>query len=241
MFRNANQMVVKVRHPWRKWLVAALVVVGVPLGGWSLFDYGRSRAGFDSAAAAKQQAELKEVVANLQVANESFRQEAVTKEQSKDIDRQAYAEISQNLVSLQEEILGLKEEVAFYRGIVAPENSSAGVRVQSLRVAANGQPRGFTYKLVLTQMDKDSKPAKGSVNILLQGIKDKAPAEFAVDQLAGKDNAAYRFQFKYFDKSEGDIILPEAFMPTRVVVEVTTESPKRTRVESVYSWQEVTL
>lgn len=241
MFRNSNQMVVKVHQPWRKWLVIALVVLGVPLGGWGLFDYGRSRAGFDSAEAAHRLAESREAVAGLRAANQALHQQLATMAQAKEIDRKAYDEINQDLITLQEEILELKEEVEFYRGIVSPEHASAGVRVQSLRLSANGQTRGYTYKLVLTQIDKDAKTTKGWANIRLQGLQDKTPAEFSVAKLAGQDDAGYKFQFKYFDKSEGDIVLPEKFLPTRVVVEINTDAPKRARVESVYPWQDVAL
>lgn len=237
---DARQLIVKAHQPWRRWLVLTLLVLGLPVAGWGLFDYGRTRAGFDSAEAGRRQVELQGALDRFRDTNEALRQQVVTLEQAKEIDRKAYAEINQNLVSLQGEILELKEEVAFYRGIVSPDKAGmSGVRVQSLQLRANGLPRGFTYKLVLTQLDKEAKTVKGSVRIRLQGLKNNAPIEIPMARLAGRDGDNFNFKFKYFDKQEGDIILPDVFVPTRVVVEVVTESPKSAHSEAAYTWQEV--
>lgn len=241
MFRDARQLVVKAYRPWRKWLTLAVLVIGVPVLAWALFDYGRHRAGYDSGEAGRRLAEAQATATELRELNETLRQRLVTMEQARRIDKQAYAEINADLVALQEEVLELKEEVAFYRGIVSPEQAAEGVRVQSLRLAASGTARAYSYKLILTQMDKAAKPVKGSAKIVVQGLKDQAPAEFSLGELAGQAGGSYKFQFKYFDKSEGDIILPEGFVPTRVVVEVLTDVPRRSRAERSYAWQEVAL
>lgn len=216
-----------------------LALVGLPSFAWGLFDYGRARAGFDSAEAGRREAELQVALEGAREANETLRQQVVTLEQAREIDRQAYAEINQTLVFLQDEILELKEEVAFYRGIVSPDKAGmSGVRVQSLQLSANGQPRGYSFKLVLTQLDKEARAVKGSVRIWLQGLKGNTPADLSMARLAGRADD-FNFKFKYFDKQEGDLILPDAFVPTRVVVEVVTESPKSARSEAVYAWQEI--
>lgn len=240
MFRNARQWVVKVHRPWRKRLMLAALVLGLPLVLWGVFDYGRYRAGFDSGEAGRLRAELLGTIQSLRETNESLRQQTVTMERARDIDRQAYAEVDSNLVTLQKEVLDLKEEVAFYRAIVAPNQTAAGVRVQSLQLKANGGNRGYSYKLVLTRMGADAKPAKGRAKIVVQGLLGQTQSEFSLDKLTGQNGNDYLFQFKYFDESEGDLVLPESFVPTRVVVEVLTESPTRNRSEAVYSWKELT-
>ncbi len=217
----------------------AALVLGLPLVLWGVFDYGRYRAGFDSGEAGRMRADLLDTIQSLRETNELLRQQTVTMERARDIDRQAYAEVDTNLVTLQKEVLDLKEEVAFYRSIVAPNKAVSGVRVQSLQLKANGGNRGYSYKLVLAQMGADAKPAKGRAKIVVQGLLGQTQSEFSLDK-AGQSSAGYFFQFKYFDESEGDLVLPEAFVPTRVVVEVLTESPTRDRSEAVYSWRELT-
>ena len=56
--------------------------------------------------------------------------------------------------------------------------------------------------------------------------------------MAGRD-AVGKFHFKYFGELEGDISLPADFVPTRVVVHVSVESPKHSAVDEVFAWQDI--
>lgn len=238
MFRRAKQLVVTTYHPWRKWVVLAVLVMSLPLGGWELFDYGRSRAGFDSEAAAQKRHELQNDIDSLRDNNESLSQQLANLERGREIDQQAYAEVKSSLESMQNEISELKEEVAFYRGIAAPQQAAQGVRIQHLQIGGNGGARGYSYKLVLVQTVKDAQITRGLVTLKVQGLLDQAQKEYSFGASAG-EGAKGKFQFKYFGQTEGDIVLPVNFVPTRVVVHVTVESPKRSEVEQVFAWRDV--
>lgn len=239
MFGRAKQLVVTSYHPWRKWVFLAVMAVSLPLGAWGLFDYGRARAGFDSDAASRERSVLLTSIEGLQEGNDALRQQVATLKQAGEIDKQAYADVNASLEAMQTEILELKEEVAFYRGIVAPQESSQGVRVQSLQLIGNGGERGYSYKLVLVQATKDASVARGEVKVMVHGVSDQTPTEYTFEELSGKTAQGEKFRFKYFEKTEGDIVLPENFIPTRVVVHVTVDSPKQTEVEAVYAWQDL--
>jgi hypothetical protein len=238
MFRRAKQLVVTAYHPWRTLAVLAVLAVSLPLGAWGLFDYGRSRAGFDSQSAARERHALQGTVDGLQSDNDSLRQQLANLERAREIDQQAYAEIKSSLESMQDEISELKEEVAFYRGIAAPQQAAQGVRIQNLQISGNGGNRGYSYKLVLVQMDKDARVTRGTVKLTVQGVLDQAQKEYSFGELAGQDGEG-KFHFKYFGETDGDIILPVGFIPTRVVVHVTVESPNRSDVEQVFAWQDI--
>ena len=238
MFRSDKQLVVTAYHPWRKWVVVGVLLVAVPLGAWSLFDYGRSRAGFDSVTASREQHKLQSHIKALQESNGLLSQQLANLEREKQVDQQAYAEIKSSLESMQNEISELKEEVAFYRGIAAPQDAAQGVRIQNLQLSSNDSERGYSYKLVLVQMTKGKRETRGEVKLTVQGLLNQVQKEYSFGELAGRD-AVGKFQFKYFGQTEGDIILPADFIPTRVVVHVTVEEPKRSDVEEVFAWQDI--
>ena len=239
MIRRDKQLVVTSYHPWRKWVVVAVLVVSVPFGAWELFDYGRSRAGFDSQEASKQRQALQNAIEGLQEGNEALHQQLANKERAVEIDKQAYADINATLESMQNEISELKEEVAFYRGIAAPQNAAQGVQVQKLQLISNGGERGYSYKLVLVQTTKDASITRGAVKLTVQGLLDQAQKEYSFGELSGKNADQEKFHFKYFGKTEGDIILPADFIPTRVVVHVMVDTPKQSEVDAVFAWQDV--
>jgi hypothetical protein len=238
MSRSAKQLVVTAYHPWRKRLVLVLLVIAVPLTAWSLFDYGRYRAGFDSQAASREQYKLQSNIEVLQKSNGSLSQQLANLERERQVDQQAYAKIKSSLESMQNEISELKEEVAFYRGIAAPQDAAQGVRIQNLQLTGNGSKRGYSYKLVLVQMTKEKRETRGIVEFTVQGLLNQVQKEYSFRELGGR-NGVGKFQFKYFGQTEGDIILPADFIPTRVVVHVSVKSPKRSEVKEVFAWQDI--
>jgi len=237
-FRSTKQLVVTAHHPWRKWVITGVLLVAVPLGAWSLFNYGRSRAGFDSVAASHEQHKLRSSIKTLQESNSLLSQQVADLEREKQVDQQAYAKIKSSLESMEDEISELKEEVAFYRGIAAPQDAAQGVRIQNLQLSGNDSVRGYSYKLVLVQMTKGRRVTRGKVKLTVQGLMNQTQKEYSFGELSGQD-AVGKFQFKYFGQTEGDIILPADFIPTRVVVHVTVESPKHSEVEEVFAWQDI--
>ncbi|MEJ2566003.1 MAG: hypothetical protein P8141_08555 [Gammaproteobacteria bacterium] len=238
MFRSTKQLVVTAHQPWRKWVVLAVLAVAVPLGAWGLYSYGLYRAGFDSLSALREQHELRSHISVLEKSNGDLSQQVANLEREKQVDQRAYADIKASLESMQDEISELKEEVAFYRGIAAPQDAAQGVRIQGLQLSGNGSERGYSYKLVLVQMTKGRRVTRGTIKLTAQGVLNKVQKEYSFGELAGK-NAIGKFHFKYFGEMEGDIILPADFNPTRVVVHVKVESPKHSEVEKVYAWQDI--
>jgi hypothetical protein len=238
MSRSAKQLVVTAYHPWRKRVIWVMLALAVPLGAWGLFDYGRYRAGFDSFAATREHHKLQSSIDVLQKSNGTLSQQLADLEREKQVDQQAYAKIQSSLESMQNEISELKEEVAFYRGIAAPQDASQGIRIQNLQLSGNGSERGYSYKLVLVQVTKKKRETSGTITLTVQGLLHQVQKEYSFGELSGRSRGG-NFKFKYFGQTEGDIILPADFIPTRVVVHVSVRSPKRSEVKEVFAWQDI--
>lgn len=226
-------LVVRQHQPW-KLLVLAIAFAGViAVAGWGLFYYGQSTAGEDFVALQQEKKVLQENIARMLDENQELREQKAVLEHGGNIEKQAYDQVNTSLRTLQDEILELKEEVAFYRSIVAPKESSKGLRIQSFKLEENGQERGYRYKLVLTQVIKNNKVTRGTVSIVVEGLQSDKPTKFKLGAITALKKNTLSFKFKYFQNIEGDVQLPIGFIPSRVKLSIASN---RTNIDKTFDW-----
>jgi hypothetical protein len=168
------QLKVKHHNPWKTRVFILLGALALGVGGWSLFDYGRYQAGYDSHESDLERLRLVALVDELQDDIELLREQKAQLERAAQIERQAYNELDTNLKVLQGEILELKEELAFYRGIVSPKEASRGLHLQRFSLESNGL-RSYRYTVVLTQVLKNDGLARGRVKLFIEGQQGNEP------------------------------------------------------------------
>lgn len=231
-----SRLVVTPHRPWRLRLVIGGLVLVAVLSGWGLFEYGRYRAGFDALSAQQEQGVLNRQNAELQQEIVALREEKAILERSIQIDRQAYKALEGTVGGLQAEISEYKSELAFYRGIVSPKDSQQGLRVETFEIAANGVENGFRYKLVLTQVLKSDRLARGRATFEVEGLQDGQNKTLLLHEVSAEATKFFNFNFKYFQNFEGDLTLPNGFIPLRVVVKVDPASGSADKVEKIVEW-----
>jgi len=139
-------------------------------------------------------------------------------EQGRKVDAVAIQEVKVSLKEQQQEILELREGIAFYRGIVSPSEAKTGILIQRFELTPLAEKGLFHYRLVLTQVLKNERVAKGKVEVRLLGVLDGRSHQLSLSEVSDISNKAMKFRFKYFQLFEGDLILPEAFSPHTVEV-----------------------
>jgi len=230
-------LVVKAYHPWRSRLVAALLLVVVALLAWALFEYGRFSAGYDSIKAREEHQALQKLTDKLEDQISTLREEKAVLERDAQIKHKAYDELDTTLKVLQGEILELKEELAFYRGIVSPRDAARGLHLQRFKVEPNGKPRGFRYKVILTQVLKEDRTARGRLLLDIEGLQSNETKVLSLQDVTEKRIKELEFNFRYFQNMEGDIQLPQGFKPQRVTIKlIPRNSSSQDPVEKTFDW-----
>ena len=229
-------LVVKSHHPWKYRILLALALVGLSLVGWSIFEYGRFSAGYDSVEATHEHKVLLDHVDELEEQIEKLREEKAVLERAAQIERKAYDELDTTLKVLQAEILELKEELAFYRGIVSPKDAAHGLHLQRFRIEPSGRPRGYRYKVILTQVLNDDSTARGVIRINIEGMQQSEPRVLSLNQVSEKNVKELEYRFKYFQNVEGEIQLPESFNPQRVTISVIPSQRGQDAFEKTFDW-----
>ena len=141
--------------------------------------------------------------------------------------------IKEELYQKEREIADLTEEVYFYRSVVAPEDNLPAVDIFSLRLGRLDGDRAYWVDLVVRRTT-DNTVVKGRVALFLRGWRDGE--EQTLDASLALDNEG-RLSFKYFQRLEGRLYLPERFNPEWVLVRV--ENKKLGNVEKTYRWSDL--
>lgn len=230
-------LIVKAHTPWKTRILLAMILVVSVLAGWALFEYGRFSAGYDSIEVGQEHRVLLSHVDDLEGQIENLREEKAVLERAAQIERKAYDELDTTLKVLQAEILELKEELAFYRGIVSPRDAAQGLHLQRFKIEANGKPRGYRYKVILTQVLKNDRTARGSIRISIAGQSGNETKVLSLREVTEKSVKELEYRFKYFQNLEGDIQLPVGFKPQRITVSLLPKGARGEElIEKTFDW-----
>jgi hypothetical protein len=179
-------------------------------------------------------------ISELESRNNRLVQENAHLEGGSKIEREAYQQANQELIRLQQELLAQKEELVFYRGIVAPSQAALGVNLQSFEVRRKSSQNEYSYKLILTKSGKSTKKVSGNTELLIRGESNGNVSELKlVDLLLEKADKGTKFAFRYFQVFEGDIVLPEGFEPFEVKIGIKPTTKKVKAFSETISWTEV--
>ena len=207
-----------VYQPVQLWLMSAiLVVVLVTLGYW-LYRHGLLSAGTELVEAKRSEAQLSEQLDGSLQANRELKQQLAILERSSEIDRRAALEVRDQFAELNKELLELGKELDFYRGIVSPMDNKSGLNIQRFELLPAATERVYVYRLMLTQVRRNERYARGTVEMDVEGVRDGAVRVLPFARLASGDARSLKFKFRYFQEFTGELRVPEGFEPQRVTV-----------------------
>ncbi|MEC9362255.1 MAG: DUF6776 family protein [Sinimarinibacterium flocculans] len=240
------RIVVARQRPW--WLKPALIGGGgflLALGAWGLYLYTRASTVSDFEHARLEVEQLREerrgLTRDLRMAREQIREleeQVAYVERSQQIDTEACNEVRASLGDLQAEASDLREQLAFYRGIVAPEQSRAGVRVYEFKMQPAATPDRYAYELVLIQSVRHDKRVAGRIDLELVGERGNAEVRLPwADVSVGDTVPNLVFSLKYFEEFAGEIAVPRNFEPVRVTVTLVPEGNGSPRVDESFDWE----
>lgn len=223
-------------RPWKVWLGLALLIALMAV----FFYLGKSYQSHQLDHLLLERETLFSRIAELETRNHNLVQKNAHLDGSSKIERDAYELANQELARLQQELLTQKEELVFYQGIVSPKDAALGVNLQSFEMRKKNNQNQYSYKMILTKSGKSTKKISGGAKVVIRGEKGGSVNELKMSDLAienpGKDT---RFAFKYFQVFEGDIALPEGFVPFEVEIAIKPTTKKVESFSETISWANV--
>jgi hypothetical protein len=234
------QLIIRAHSPWKFWSKWFLLLIVLSAVSWAMFALGQFSAGHFNQSLQQEQTRLQEKLYRLGRENSELREKYAVLERTAQVDKESYSGINDNMKKLQNELLELKEQVAFYRGIVAPTEAASGLLIRDLKVASLGEDNGYHFKLVITQVMKNEYLVRGRVEVLIDGLQDGKQKQLTLSQLSEGKLANLKMEFKYFQNIEGDIVLPADFVPSSVMVDLIPSGKGRTRIKKNFEWADIT-
>ncbi|KAB8173339.1 hypothetical protein FKV24_014335 [Lysobacter maris] len=212
----------------------AAVLLSLLFGGWGLWrvvspasDDIRSRLAASEAQRSRLQSEVDEL-----------RQKVTTLGRSDQISRDANRDVQNTLAERDEEIAGLRADVAFYERLVGATGQRRGLSVHAIRM----QPQSDTawhFTTTLTQNLNRGAVSSGRLSLAIEGTRDGRRQTLDWDGLRqGEQAPGLDYSFKYFQQVEGDVFLPGGFTPVRVTVRLQPRSGAA--VEQSFTWADAT-
>jgi len=242
---QGSRVVIKAYRPRLRWALIAAGTAVLAMSAWGLYSYTRATTvvDFERAKTERDQllAERRELTGKLRDSHAevgSLKDQIVYLQRSQEIDQQACASVKSSLTGLQEEVSDLQEQVAFYRGIVSPDASRAGVRIYEFKVAPTATAGVYRFDLVLIQSVRHDKRIAGRIEVALQGTAGGQTQAHRLSDLTISGEKNLVFSFKYFEEFGGEFRLPDGFHPSRALVDVVPDggAPK---IEDEYDWSKI--
>lgn len=156
-------------------------------------------------------------------------------ERSEQVAKAALADVQQIVREREEEIDGLRADLAFYGRLVGGDKRE-GLAVHSLRIQQVKDSQAWNFKATLTQNFKRGEQTTGRLTLSVEGVADGKLQTLAWDALSqGQESSGIDYAFKYFQQVGGTIMLPVGFMANRLLVRADGDGG---RVEQEFSWKD---
>jgi len=151
---------------------------------------------------------------------------------SEQVAKAALGDLQKSLRDRDEEIDGLRADLAFYGRLLGGKRE--GLAVHALRVTPVPGSRAWNFVATLTQNFKRGDETSGHLSLAVEGVVAGKLETVDWKELAqGGNVSGIAYAFKYFEQVRGTMMFPDGFTPNRVVVHAEGDGA---RAEQSFAW-----
>lgn len=237
-----KRLVVQEHAPWRQWVWIGVFSAIFGIGSYALYSYTVSRLPYEweelEIERAKLEGERKDLARQIRQLKDENRQQAekiVSLERGVEIEKESAKELHNSLRDMQEELAEQEEQLAFYRGIVSPDQSKVGVRIYDFEVRESGEAGLYLFNLMLIQAVRHENSVSGEASVEIRGMQGGSEKRLPLSQISVAREGRLEFSFRYFQDMSGAFRLPKGFKPSAVHIKVNANSSGAV-VEQDFQW-----
>ncbi|MEB0012864.1 hypothetical protein QN379_02305 [Glaciimonas sp. Gout2] len=206
-------MSVKSHFPWPLKIVSLVVMIGVAvaLTFW-VYESGRKSAGAHMSAAESTRtvSELKSQVVELSAERDRFSSVVNASESQSNIAQATQVQLSKQIATLEANNAKLKEDLAFFEGLLPTATGGDGIAIQRLSLQLMS-PTQLRYRALIMQGGKVGRDFIGDVQIIVTlTVRGKSVVlSFPEQNTNTVEKAGFQLDFKYYQRVDGVLTLPD--------------------------------
>ena len=231
-------MVVVPYRPMRRFILLSLAVLLLVGGTVGAYKAGHRNGVVQGNTDQLNQTQMIAELADLVEANSVLRSQVALLDRSSVMDQQTNDEVQGTILGLREQVAQLEQDVLVYRQVMSKDLENVGLVVGQMDIEATELPNRFSYKLVMRQEEStDDSYLSGFVNVGLVGTRDQEKLEIPLRDLSqDEDQLDIRLRFKSFQNIEGNLDLPEGFVPEQIHITAVETAPMAKTIDKNFSW-----
>lgn len=215
-------------------IAALLLMLAMAAGFWLGQMAAYSSMGIDPETYRRFQQELPEAHADLVTLSRELQVERTRHE----VDRRALELLRGDLAAQKEQIASLEEGLRFYRDLMAPGEITQGLSLRDIELVQQNNSDRYAFRIVVQQEARKHDTLKGELYVEVSGTRDGERVSYPLADLSEDvEGSVVPLRFRYFQAIEGELMLPDGFVPEEVSVVASTSSPRKAEVRGQYPWQ----
>jgi hypothetical protein len=167
---------------------------------------------------------------------DELRQRVVVLSSAEKVSQQANEQSRLTIKLLEEQIYKQQQDLAFYKGVLAPASRREGLRIKTFELQATDRPEHFRYKILLSRVGKGEAPLEGQLHVSIAGKQGDKDVTLELEALGaglpdGLPEQPIAFAFKHFQAIPeagrfAELKLPEGFTPREIKVRAEVQGEK---------------
>lgn len=156
-------------------------------------------------------------------------------ERAEQIARLGNENVQRTLAQREAELADLRRQLTLYERLIGPQAQRHPLTVQELNLRQD--EAGYAFSVLLTQTQDVRRGSEGRLKLSVEGLGDGRPQRLPWNDLVPPDaSEGLPYDFRYFQRVEGRIILPDGFLPHTIHVELRGRNGET--VQRSLPWQQ---
>jgi hypothetical protein len=154
------------------------------------------------------------------------------------VDREALEMVRRDIAQQKEQLASLEEGIRFYRGLMAPGEIAEGLSFRQPELVAREEASSYGFRIVAQQEARKHDLLEGELSLEVFGEQDGEPVSYSLARLSDDiEDEVIALRFRYFQAIEGELTLPEGFIPGGIDIVATSSTPRKAEVSERFAWR----